>query len=298
MLALMVYFHSARSTDSGALAFGSMIKHVLMTEASATVIRDLLTARQLQELLMVDRTTIYHMLQEGRLPGFKVGGQWRFARADIDTWLTEQQSTHSSVTTADSREATEASLPAAAHLTADALPLHCIQPIQNVFAEALDVAAVTTTLDGDPITSFSNLGPFCSLIQSSEEGRRRCRSSWQELGRAADHQPSLSRCHAGLHYARGRVEVGNEFVAMVFAGQFRLAGQDLEMRSLRELAIACGLPPFALQAAAADLPALSQAQAEKALRLLQVVADTFSQIGQERLALLQRLRRISEMSTL
>lgn len=262
------------------------------------MIDDLLTARQLQDMLKLDRTTIYHMLHEGRLPGFKVGGQWRFARAEIDTWLTEQQCAHPNVTSADSRDATEVTLPGAAHLSADALPLHCIQPIQNVFAEALDVAAVTTTLEGEPITSFSNLGPFCSLIQSSEEGRRRCRSSWQELGRAANHQPSLSRCHAGLHYARGRVEIGNEFLAMVFAGQFRLEGQDLEMRSLRDLALACGLPPFALQAAAADLPSLSQAQSDKALRLLQVVADTFSQIGQERLALLQRLRRISEMSTL
>jgi excisionase family DNA binding protein len=262
------------------------------------MIDDLLTARQLQDLLQVDRTTIYHMLQEGRLPGFKVGGQWRFARSEIGTWLAEQQCAQSSVTTAESREATEAPPPGAGQLGAEALPLHCIQPIQNVFAEALDVAAVTTTVQGEPITALSNLGPFCSLILSSEEGRRRCRSSWQTLCRAAGHEPSLSRCHAGLLYAGGRVEVGNEFLAMVFAGQFRLEGQELEMVSLRELATACGLPPVALQAAAADLPALSQAQADKALRLLQVVSETFSQIGQERLALMQRLRRISEMSTL
>lgn len=262
------------------------------------MIDDLLTARQLQDLLQVDRTTIYHMLQEGRLPGFKVGGQWRFARADIDAWLTEQQYAHPNVTTADSRGANEVSLPGAARLSADALPLHCIQPIQNVFAEALGVAAVTTTLDSEPLTSFSNLGPFCSLIQSTEEGRRRCRASWQDLGRQVNRQPSLSRCHAGLHYARGRVEVGDEFLAMVFAGQFRLEGEEMEPEHIRQLAQACGLAPSALQAAAATLPALSQAQADKALRLLQEVAETFSQIGQERLALMQRLRRISEMSTI
>lgn len=256
------------------------------------MIDDLLTARQLQELLRVDRTTIYHMLQDGRLPGFKVGGQWRFARADIDSWLTEQQCAHPS-----GPAGAELTQPGVATLPADALPLHCIQPIQNVFAEALGVAAVTTSLDGDPITEFSNLGPFCKLIQSSEEGRHRCRASWQELGRSSNIQPTLSRCHAGLHYARGCVEVGDEFLAMVFAGQFRLEGQDLEMRSLRELALACGVPPFALQAAAADVPPLSQTQADKVLRLLQVVAVTFSQIGQERLALLQRLRRIAEMSS-
>jgi excisionase family DNA binding protein len=262
------------------------------------MIDDLLTARQLQDLLQVDRTTVYHMLHDGRLPGFKVGGQWRFARAEIDAWLTEQQCAHPSVPTADSRLAAVDAPPVAAHLRMEALPLHCIQPIQNVFAEALDVAAVTTTLEGEPITALSNLGPFCSLIQSSPEGRRRCRSSWQAQCRAASQQPALARCHAGLHYAGGRVEVGNEFLAMVFAGQFRLEGEDVDMQSLRDLALACGLPPAALQAGAAGLPVLTLAQSAKALRLLLVVANTFSQIGQERLALIQRLHRISEMSTL
>jgi hypothetical protein len=94
------------------------------------------------------------------------------------------------------------------------------------------------------------------------------------------------------------VEVGNEFLAMVFAGQFRLEGQELDIRSIRELAADCRLTPSGLQIAAANLPSLSQPQCDKVLRLLQVVAATFSQIGQERLALMQRLRRISEMSTL
>jgi excisionase family DNA binding protein len=262
------------------------------------MIDDLLTARQIQDLLKVDRTTIYHMLKDGKLPGFKVGGQWRFSRADIDTWLTDQQCAHLGAPSAGASGAAELIQPGVTPLAADALPLHCIQPIQNVFAEALDVAAVTTTLDGDPITSFSNLGPFCSLIQASEEGRRRCRASWQELGRSGNAQPSLTQCHAGLHYAGGRVQLGNEFLAMVFAGQFRVEGQELDIRSVRKLAAACGLAPSGLQVAAANVPVLTQTQSVKVLRLLQVVATTFSQIGQERLALMQRLRRISEMSSL
>ena len=295
---ILVMYSQMRDPPTIASSRWDGIHDAVYTEAIAPMIDDLLTARQLQDFLKVDRTTIYHMLQEGRLPGFKVGGQWRFSRADIDTWLTDRQCAHLSVPAAGAPGAAELVQPGVTPLAADALPLHCIQPIQNVFAEALDVAAVTTTLDGDPITSFSNLGPFCSLIQSSEEGRRRCRSSWQELGRSANPQPSLSLCHAGLHYARGRVEVGNEYLAMVSAGQFRLEGQELDIRSIRRLAAACGLAPSGLQIAASHVTSLSQAHSDKVLRLLQVVAATFSQIGQERLALLHRLRRISEMSTL
>ena len=54
---------------------------------------DLLTTRQLQELLQVDRVTIYRMLSDGRLTGFKVGGQWRFSRHEIEKWLQEQRAT-------------------------------------------------------------------------------------------------------------------------------------------------------------------------------------------------------------
>ena len=51
----------------------------------------LLTVRQLQELLRVDRVTIYRMLEAGALPGFKVGGQWRFSQGEIEAWLNSQR---------------------------------------------------------------------------------------------------------------------------------------------------------------------------------------------------------------
>ncbi len=41
---------------------------------------DLLTTREVQELLKVDRITIYRMLQDGRLHGMKIGQQWRFPK--------------------------------------------------------------------------------------------------------------------------------------------------------------------------------------------------------------------------
>ncbi len=46
-----------------------------------------LTAKQVQELLHVDRTTIYRMLKDGRLTGIKVGQQWRFSASEVDDLL-------------------------------------------------------------------------------------------------------------------------------------------------------------------------------------------------------------------
>ena len=48
---------------------------------------DILTIRDVAEYLKVTEKTVYGLAQKGRLPGFKVGGQWRFKREDIDQWI-------------------------------------------------------------------------------------------------------------------------------------------------------------------------------------------------------------------
>ena len=40
---------------------------------------EMLTAKDMQALLHVDRSTIYRMAESGRLPAIKVGRQWRLA---------------------------------------------------------------------------------------------------------------------------------------------------------------------------------------------------------------------------
>jgi len=48
---------------------------------------EILTIREVAELLKIGSKTAYTMAQEGDLPGFKVRGQWRFRRSDIDLWI-------------------------------------------------------------------------------------------------------------------------------------------------------------------------------------------------------------------
>lgn len=48
---------------------------------------EILTLPEVAQLLKVTDKTVYSLAQKGRLPGFKVGGQWRFRRADLDSWI-------------------------------------------------------------------------------------------------------------------------------------------------------------------------------------------------------------------
>lgn len=48
---------------------------------------EILTLPEVAQLLKVAEKTVYTMAQKGDLPAFKVGGQWRFRRADLDAWI-------------------------------------------------------------------------------------------------------------------------------------------------------------------------------------------------------------------
>lgn len=51
---------------------------------------EILTIREVAALLKIGDKTAYTMAQSGELPGFKVRGQWRFRRAEIDRWIDQQ----------------------------------------------------------------------------------------------------------------------------------------------------------------------------------------------------------------
>jgi excisionase family DNA binding protein len=242
---------------------------------------DLLTTKQLQDMLQVDRITIYRMLNDGRLRGFKVGGQWRFSRQEIERWLQQQRA---------DLDVVDLPIPADSQgeLSSQALPLSCVQAIQGVCAEALDVASVTTDLAGTPLVEISNSRPFCNLILSTEEGRRRCAASWSQVSSG-----QVRPCHAGLLCASAPIVVNGEPVAITAGCQFATSSWQADTSTL---ASELDLNEQELETAAKDMRLVSNEYLARVSGLLQRVAATFSEIGEERMSLLARLQNIAEMS--
>lgn len=52
---------------------------------------EILTLPEVAQLLKVAEKTVYTMAQREQLPAFKVGGQWRFKRVDLDQWIEQQK---------------------------------------------------------------------------------------------------------------------------------------------------------------------------------------------------------------
>ena len=52
---------------------------------------EILTLKEVAAYLKLAEKTAYKLAAAGKLPGFKVGGSWRFKREDIDRWIEEQK---------------------------------------------------------------------------------------------------------------------------------------------------------------------------------------------------------------
>jgi excisionase family DNA binding protein len=244
---------------------------------------DLLTVRQLQELLRVDRITIYRMLDDGRLTGFKVGSQWRFSRRQIEDWLRQQANP-------PAEAAPETPLKPA--WNPSVLPIGCYELVQAVFAESLDIACVATDAGGEPISEVSNGCEFCRLILETPEGRRRCAQTWKQ----AASRP-MQTCHAGLTVAGAPAEFSENLSGCVVACQFACGAERWEP-DVVALTQELGGAEEMWRAAAKSVHTLSETHCRRLPRLLGRLAGAFCEMGQERAALLGRLRRIAEMTAL
>jgi excisionase family DNA binding protein len=51
---------------------------------------ELLTVAETCRYLKVTPRTLYRYIHARRLPGFKLGKEWRFVRSDLEQWLRER----------------------------------------------------------------------------------------------------------------------------------------------------------------------------------------------------------------
>ena len=51
---------------------------------------EVLTIKEVAELLKLAEKTVYAMANAAELPAFKIRGQWRIRKIDFDRWMAEQ----------------------------------------------------------------------------------------------------------------------------------------------------------------------------------------------------------------
>ncbi len=50
-----------------------------------------MTVQEVSQYLRLAESTVYKLVQDGKLPGRKVGGRWRFPRESLQRWLEQTE---------------------------------------------------------------------------------------------------------------------------------------------------------------------------------------------------------------
>jgi len=167
----------------------------------------LLTTRDVQRRISVDKSTIYRMAEAGTIPAVKIGRQWRFPADALDAWLQER-----------SRGSRAAPTPVSPPPPTAMLSPVALQAIGDLAGDLLGVMVLVTALDGTPLTTVSNPCPFFDYLQALPGVVDRCTGEWRMLGDEFDLVPSFRPSPFGFLCARTFVRVDDRLEAMVIAG--------------------------------------------------------------------------------
>lgn len=256
---------------------------------------ELLTAREVQDMLNVDRSTVYRMAEDGRLPAVKVGKQWRFPREKVEAvfgFSSEPESVSGSgvgetaVTEKDSKS------------LAALLPLECVQLIQDTFANVLGVMIIITDMAGIPITRPSNSCGLFDLVNQTPDAIQRCIQSWYSLAENLDLQPKLMKSHLDLLCTRGLIRVGTELKGMVVAGCIKPEEWPPTNERIAQLAAEFGVEPDLMAQHIDEAFELNDIQKKNLLETIQEVANIVAHIVKERQELVTRLDKIADLTRL
>jgi len=243
---------------------------------------NLLTTREVQELLHVDRTTIYRMVESGQLPAIRVGKQWRFDRAALERCLTGLP-----VLAAHAPEnwpmlGSQDCGPATGSPLSELLPMRTAQMIQDAFAELLGVTMVIADMDGQPITAVSNPCGLYSAMLRDPDAVARCVNDWQRLAGVVPIEPRFSPNDLGLLCARGLIREGNELKGMVFAGGIAPESWPPCVETMAAIASVFAVTPEYLAGHIEEAHRLDRPQRDRVLAHVQRIADIMSQLIDER----------------
>ncbi len=124
--------------------------------------------------------------------------------------------------------------------------LNELQSIQDSFAKTVGTSSVIFSPEGEPLTQFSNPTGFCSLIQSTEEGKRRCFQSFMEMCQKARElkEPIIHYCFAHSGHFVAPIIIGGEHRGTMFAGQFiPQKFSDEQLKELEKIAAGINVDP-------------------------------------------------------
>ncbi len=183
----------------------------------------------------------------------------------------------------------------------DFVDIDVLQRIQDTFAQAMSVGAVTVDQTGKPVTRPSNFQPLCLLIRSRPDGLARCQASDAESGQIAFNQnaPHTYVCKGGLLDAAAPITVNGEYLGCILCGQVLPADARPEfIEEITRRSEAVGLDKEEVLPIVRKLPIMPRWRFQAAAEMLSVVANYIIELGSARLSQERLLGEAQEKAAL
>jgi len=248
----------------------------------------LLTTKDVQALIKVDKSTIYRMAEAGRIPAIKVGRQWRFPEGRLMEWLGERRA-----------PVQEAGAPAPSDPSAGLeglLPPKTMQALADLLGDMLGAMVVMTDMDGRPLTEIANP---CGLFQAIQDVPRtldKCIDGWKEFGEDVDLTPRFIPSHIGFLCSRGFVRIGSELKGMVIVGGIAPDEWPPPRAEIEMVAAELGMVTADIEAHIDEVYYLDEAHMNWIISLLPSVGTLISHLANERGHLVTKLEAIASLA--
>ena len=171
----------------------------------------------------------------------------------------------------------------------DVIDIDVLQKIQDAFAKATGMAALSVDLDG-PVTELSNGTEFCmELNRKCEEGARRCNRCDLEGGSKANKtkKPAIYYCHAGLMDFAAPILIGDKQIGSLIGGQ--VLPEPFSEEKIREIARELNIDEDTYIKAISKINIIPKEKINAAAELLFVIANTISNMGYQK----QKMQKVT-----
>lgn len=175
----------------------------------------------------------------------------------------------------------------------DLISVDALQQIQDGFSRYTGMAALTTDVNGTPVTTGSGFTKFCmELTRQSEKGCHNCEECDKNgaLLTLKNGHASVYTCHAGLMDFAAPIMVEGNFIGSFIGGQVRTGLIDKE--KMRQRALKYGIDPEEYIAAAEETAQMTQQELQEAADFLEEIAESISSLAYRNYLALQESKKM------
>lgn len=164
----------------------------------------------------------------------------------------------------------------------DVVDVAILQRIQDKFAKAMGVAAVTVDRNGKPITRESNFQPICEAIRSTAPGLARCMRCDADgsLKAYQEGEPQTYLCYGGMMDVAAPIIIDGEYLGGILCGQVVITEErEAFIEKIIHLNLPLGFSEDYLRQMAENVPAISRDRLDAAAEMMFVMANHITEMG-------------------